>query len=425
MVRIRAALAPLLLLLVLGGRVLGDDWDPSHTYVTLAMVSEWQDGRIEKLPKPGNVERRLTGALVRDGVPRDHLVSLKQEAVTKDALRQALVDQARSAPRGSTLIFYFSGHGWRDGHGTVSLVTNEADQDHLTQTGLTLNEVEQIYEQYAPGKKVLLLGDFCYSGALERVVKKLGAKGIDAAAIASSPAHNESTENWTFTNTLIDALNGGATVSKDGVVTLASLEHAARDALHFVENQSMEFTTTKGFAPDFVIRKADPAKALRHVDGPFQLQDWVDAKARDGEYHRARVVDEKNGRYQVRFVFVDDPLVGKEQWLPVSRLREPYVRRVAVGDKIRAHDTEAGGWWSAVVKDVREGFAFVTYDELPRTYDEWVPTNGGKLRGGRSAAPAAAVDSTEVAPLTRTAGLSETLDEAIDDSTGVHAAERR
>ncbi len=419
-----AALVPLGFLLV-AADARGDEWDPKKTQVVLASVTRWQDPKIEDFEKNGRVEWRLEKALLADGVPDRNLSVLKDDAVTTEALKDALANAARKTPEGGTLIFYFSGHGYRDGRGTVVFATHDMEVDHARQTGLTLDDLSSILEENGAGKRILLLGDACYSGALSKVVKRLDARGMDAAALASVPAENQSTINWTFTKRVIDAFRGDGNVAKDGVVTLASLTDRVRDSMLYEESQPIAFSSTRSFdAKSFVIRAVDPKRVARTVDGPFNLQDYVDARGRDGVWRRGLVTDELRGRYLVRFVNESSgKKEGQEQWLPANRLREPHVRDIPLGTTVRVHDLEEHSWWDALVTRVEHGFIFAQYELLPRSYNEWVSTKNVRVPEGETTTSAS--DAVlEKAP-TRTRGLSGLLDGRVGDGVSGDSPEDR
>jgi len=74
------------------------------------------------------------------------------------------------------------------------------------------------------GKRALLLADCCQSGGLVRQVQKRNHEVPTPriAAVSSSSAREGSTENWTFTESFLDALEGKPWVDRaaDGEVTL-------------------------------------------------------------------------------------------------------------------------------------------------------------------------------------------------------------
>src|SRR2546423_13643342 len=170
-------LRTLLVLLLFAGWARGAEWDPAKTQVVLVSVTRWADPEILDFPKLGRLDGRLERAIVKSGVPSENVVLLKEEAATHDAVRDALGAAAKRTPAGGTVIFYFSGHGHRDGRGSVVLATSDMQSGAERDTRLGLDQLESILQKNARGKRVLLLGDACYSGALGRVLKAPGARG--------------------------------------------------------------------------------------------------------------------------------------------------------------------------------------------------------------------------------------------------------
>src|ERR1700730_16312310 len=89
-------------------------WNPGKTFVLVASVTQWP--AKAGLP-PFNEERRrdqdLVNQLKLSGVPAGNVVFLKDSAATHAAICNSLGALAARAGAGSTLIFYFQGHGSR------------------------------------------------------------------------------------------------------------------------------------------------------------------------------------------------------------------------------------------------------------------------------------------------------------------------
>src|SRR5437764_10043727 len=100
-------LRTLLVLLLFAGWARGAEWDPAKAGVVLASVTRWPDPKILDFPTLGRLDGRLERAILKSGVPRENVVMLKDEAATREAVRDALVAGAKRTPAGGTLIFYF------------------------------------------------------------------------------------------------------------------------------------------------------------------------------------------------------------------------------------------------------------------------------------------------------------------------------
>jgi len=103
------------------------------------------------------------------------------------------------------LVVYYAGHGTKSDDGNdVFLASYDAGDDDVD--GWSVNSI--------PGKinaskcsRVLWLIDCCYSGQAGLAITKQ-SKGPAYAAVTSSAASESSTEHWTFTEALLDALRG-------------------------------------------------------------------------------------------------------------------------------------------------------------------------------------------------------------------------
>src|SRR5262245_22311849 len=84
---------------------------PAHTFALLVGLLEWQDPSIGTFPQAARQDRALERLLLERGVPREQLVFLQDAEATKARVLDELSALAARAPTGSTLIYYFAGHG--------------------------------------------------------------------------------------------------------------------------------------------------------------------------------------------------------------------------------------------------------------------------------------------------------------------------
>jgi hypothetical protein len=423
-VRDRAPLlAALFLLLTSGVARAQETWDPANTYVVMAGITEFQDPEFDAFPKRGRVDVKLRDQLLADGVKPENLVFLKDKEVTTANLRSAIADMAERAPKGSTFLFYFNGHGDTDfNNGKKYLITYDSVWKDLSKTGFRINEISSLLDDHWRGDRLLILGDNCYSGAFSSVVKHFSGTDVKAASLASVTATNMSNASNSYTEDLIKIFAGDGEVDRahDGKVTFDKAATFLREEMRFLEDQPTEVTRTANFEPGFIIRGVDPSLALRKVDGPWQLRDFVDAKS-DGHWFRAQILDEKDGRYKVRFMSPN--WEAWEDWVDADALRQPHTHDVSVGDSVEVlsradwHDQKPL-WLEGVVKAVREGFALVHFDELPTFMREWVSTRLLHYGDDRSP-PAKVVADTKDSAVDPSdlAGLIRQRDRAIADSS--------
>ena len=103
-------------------------------------------------------------------------------------------------------------------------------------------------EKYFRGSQALLTADTCYSGSLSAQTQRLGRR-VSYASLTSTAASQLSTENWTFTEMLLEGLRGKsfADINGDGQVTWSELAEDIKADMAFAENQRSTFVTTGSF----------------------------------------------------------------------------------------------------------------------------------------------------------------------------------
>jgi tetratricopeptide (TPR) repeat protein len=185
----------------------------------------------------------------RCAYPEEQVKLLTGENATRDKIIAALESIAKSATADSSVIIYFSGHGYRvkTTIGTsYFLMPYGYDVEELTQTAISGAEFATLLKAIK-SKKLLLLLDCCYAGGFDNAkapgltVSKaplppealtLLAKGNGRVIIASSQE-----DEWSypgrpysaFTLALIEALSGIGAAKKDGYVRLTDLALYTRE----------------------------------------------------------------------------------------------------------------------------------------------------------------------------------------------------
>ncbi len=300
--------------------------DYANTYAVLAGVLHWEDSTLASYPTRHRKDQELYDTLRKRGVPAENMVLLLDKQATHAAMRQALEAVAGRTKPGSTFIFYYAGHGWRSASGTEF-----ANYDMRSgKPGFAVRQVGDVLGKQFKGNRVLLFADCCHSGGLQEVVRHLAKSKIAAAALTSADPLCVSTNNWTFTQALVDALNGDPLLDEngDGAIELGELAHEAARAMEYREQQRYGFLS-EGIAPEL---RLAPVRGSRKatVPGPFTLAEFV--MARDGDKQRAgRIVGYRDGRYEVEFYdYSDKRLV----LLPAASLSKIELRRFRVGDTV-------------------------------------------------------------------------------------------
>ncbi len=246
------------------------DLDPTTTWAIVAGVVHWSDPDLPDFSPRHRQDKALFEALGKRGVPLAQRVLLLDRAATRDRILASIRKQVQAAPPGATFLFFFSGHGLYEERQFI-LATAETKLAQLDTTGLGLGPLVGAYAGRTGKDRVLFLSDACYSGHLGAAAWSLTSLGVPAAALAAAPDKGTSTENWTFTAVLMDALAGVPFVDgdRDGQVTLGELASELRDVMKHREGQPVGFAAA-GIGPDVVLARtgAWPARMAVSTSQP-------------------------------------------------------------------------------------------------------------------------------------------------------------
>lgn len=357
-------------------------WDPARTWTVTTGVLSWKDKDLSNFSTYNRKDRELDQTLAERGVPDAQRVLLIDRAATTDAVLRAIGRQVVEAPRGSTFVFYFTGHGVRDDAGGLVLATSDTRVADLDRTGLHAQDLLPLFLTRGPKDHVLLVSDACTSGDLTHIGIALSLFGVPTASLTSAASQSESTGNWTFTQTLIDALRGRALIDADGdgQVTLSELAAEAKTAMKYREGQPTAFAP--GTVPDVVIAEAapwpEPLAQLDLAGDVYHRGDWVVARQPDGERGVGRVLGvervspngkKRPGGVRLRLAFFGyaDESFG---WAREDRVQPIFFETWPIGTHLRIEDDD--DTYEAIVLETQEDLHFVHYEGYEATEDEWV-----------------------------------------------------
>ena len=277
------------------------DWQPAKTWAVVVGVLEWQDEEsFAPFPKKNRRDALLVEALKSRGVPEKQIIYLQDRQATAKNITYA-VDQATSkVGGGGHLIFYYAGHGYMSEGEFCFAAYDEGERGVKTSAPKLIEAINRRFS----GNSVWLLADCCYSGQLSRIVKKLPQ--LPATVTASASPTIESTGNWTFSDVVVDGLNGMAYVdlNRNGKITLAEITDTIFQDMKFAEKQKTENHFTAAFGGNSTLVEAKKASGKRV--GQRVVVKW------EGQDYKARIIEEKDGKFLVRWFGYD---ADEESWV--------------------------------------------------------------------------------------------------------------
>lgn len=209
----------------------------------------------------------------RCAYPQNQVTLLTETTATRQGILGALDDLANSADAESTVVFYFSGHGYEVDAGfgkQYFLMPYAYEVTNLVSTAIGGQEFMQKLAAI-PAQKLLVLLDCCHAGGMDNEkapggpqfskaplpaeAEQILAQGGGRVIIASSQADEKSLTGdpySEFTMALVEALAGYGVAEKDGYVRVADLAMYAREMVpKFTQNRQhpvLHFEQADNFA---------------------------------------------------------------------------------------------------------------------------------------------------------------------------------
>jgi hypothetical protein len=343
------------------------EWQPAKTHALIVGVLEWKNG-LTPYPKRDRKDVELRDLLIERGTPPDNNTLLLDKEATLPRIREAVATTAKKAEKDSTLIVYYAGHGWAAGkdYCFANYEVSPARKD----TAWSLAELGSTLTRDFRGGQVFLWADCCYSGGFEIVVDALAAKNVEVFTLTSAGTANASTDNWTFTQCIIDGLRGEplTDANADGKVTLGELHAEVRDAMRHLEGQKHGFKR-HGLTDGFVLATTSPVRA-KTANAPFPIGSYVRAKGRYG-----RVVGGDDAKCAVQFYDYCTKVVEEFPAAEVTASARRTKKDEARLDADLTADCEVewkGEWWDAKVLRTENDRWRIHYIGYEKSWDEWV-----------------------------------------------------
>ncbi len=339
--------------------------DPSRTYAVIAGVLRWQDRGLAPYATEMRKDRELHARLLSMGVPARNTVLLLDERCTLKNMREAVSSIAAKAGPGSTLIFYYAGHGIREKEG-IYFANYDISTADRARTGFALSSLPGLITGAFRGSRVLLMADCCYSGGLAGSAAAVAAKKFGAASLTSAESSNVSSGNWTFTQTVIDCLSGNplADRDRDGAISLDEAAAEVRDAMKYRERQRMGYYAA-GIAGSATLARAR-SRPTAGTGSAWKPGDYVLAPY-GGRNCVGRITGGSGGSVAVEFFFYN----RKERAdCRAGQLKKMTFRRFPAGGSVSV--TWGNNTYPAKILKTDGDFHLITYPGWPDYWNEWV-----------------------------------------------------
>lgn len=346
-----------------------DRLEESKTYVVIAGVLQWPEGRLASFPTKHRKDEELYETLKKRGVPAKQMKLLLDDDATYSKIRAAIRDVASKAPEDATFLFYYCGHGMTAGGEEVCLANYDLDPSAPKKTGLLASDVAGLIEKHFQGTRVLLLADCCYSGGLARSAESLRKAGYEAASLTSSTDAVTSTRNWTFTQTVIDGLIGESFGDVDGDrgLSLSELADDVKNAMLALENQPAGVAVEHWSKS---LQLAQIKRAAGKSTGKFKPGQYVMAP-KDGRSRVGRVIEAAEQESTVEFFDYADKSFVKVATGELQSLAEYKSARLAL--ETATHEVEwRGSWYKASIIKRDGKRTHIHYVGYGPEWDEWI-----------------------------------------------------
>lgn len=346
-------------LLVGSASIHAADWNFANTRGVVVGVLKWQDPGLSPFSNRQRKDQELHALLLSRGAKPAALPLLTDKQATKANIEKAIRTAAAGADADSVFYFYYAGHGVK-GDSDAYIANYDIQTKNTAKTGLSISRIAQLIAENFRGNTIIFTGDFCYSGAFEEALRIVAAKGKHGFVLASATASNQSTGNWTFTQTWIDCLSGSAFCDRngDGSITLSEANEEVAEAMKYRERQR------NGFAASGV----DPGLLIAPTSGTRQKGTGVYVLAPHlGEMHPARIISHDADTVRTQFFFYSEK---KTEKMSEKQTRQFKFRRVPPNSNIRVLWNGQG--YDAKVLKEEGGFHYITYPGYASSWNEWV-----------------------------------------------------
>ena len=342
----------------------GDRLDFSKCHALITGVLSWQDRSLSPFDARMRKDRELHSLLISRGVRKEQTVLLMDREATLGKMRSSLTGLLSTAGKDSVFLFYYAGHGIK-AEKNVYFANYDIKSGNPGPTGFGIHELGELILKHFKGSRVILMADCCHSGSLGDLVDRLSAKGIQAFSLTSSESSNISTENWTFTQTVIDCISGNALADRDldGSVTLDEMHQEVKDAMKYREMQKSSFRNSR-VPGSLVIAKNTNVKKPAPSQPP--VGSYVLGYFNEG-WKPCRILEGGTGQVTAEFFFYCEK---KRASLTPSQIKPFHMVRYDEGKTVQVIWNSKP--YQARILRLEDDFHFITYPGFSSEWDEWV-----------------------------------------------------
>lgn len=180
-----------------------------------------------------------------------NVITITGKYATKANILKAMSDQFGRAKKGDMVVFFFSGHGYKDGFCPYDMVSPKKNS-------LSYNEIYAVFRQSKATRKVVI-ADACMSGGLRKEPNSSNhTNNSDVVMFLSSRTKELSIEsprmqNGYFTTYLERGMRGGADTNKDRLVTAKEIFVFVSDGVKKISKNRQHPVMWGNFDDSFVM----------------------------------------------------------------------------------------------------------------------------------------------------------------------------
>lgn len=336
--------------------------DHSKTYVLVIGVLKWEHG-LSPFSDVNRKDRELYELFIKQGVPKEQMVILLDESATLKNIKKEFETMIAKVPETGTFIFYYAGHGMKKKDGDTYFANYDINTKQPETTGLAVEYIGDIIREKYKGNMVWLTADCCYSGSLIEEGKKM--KNIKTLVSTSATASNSSTENWTFTQTMIDCISGLplADHDKNGSITAGEWQQELEQAMKYREKQRNGFALF-GIDNNYIIGNA--VSKAEEGDDVYPVGSYAQAFY-EKVWQPVRIIGMSEGRYRCEFYHYSD-----KEAVVLSADQLKIMHFVVYPENLKVQVLWEGEYYDAKILKSEDGFHYITYPGYESYWDEWV-----------------------------------------------------